>query len=144
MDFEKLSDRLKGFIQSAQTLAVREGNPQITPEHLLKVLLDDPEGLASGLISRDGGDPKQALEKTEAALAKLPKVSGSGATQPHMAVVLARVIDQAEQMATKAGDSLSLIHISEPTRLRRISYAVFCLKKKKKTKQKHQNHPQYY
>ena len=105
MDFEKLSDRLKGFIQLAQTLAVREGNPQITPEHLLKVLLDDPEGLASGLISRAGGNPKQALEKTEAALAKLPKVSGSGATQPHMAVVLARVIDQAEQMATKAGDS---------------------------------------
>ena len=78
MDFEKLSDRLKGFLQSAQTLAVREGNPQITPEHLLKVLLDDPEGLASGLISRAGGNAKQALEKTEAALAKLPKVSGGG------------------------------------------------------------------
>ena len=105
MDFEKLSDRLKGFIQSAQTLAVREGNPQIAPEHLLKVLLDDPEGLASGLISRAGGNAKQALEKTEAALAKLPKVSGSGATQPHMAAALARVLDQAEQMATKAGDS---------------------------------------
>src|SRR5665809_44700 len=105
MDFEKLSDRLKGFLQSAQTLAVRDGNPQITPEHLLKVLLDDPEGLASGLIGRAGGDPKQALERTEAALAKLPKVSGQGAAQPHMAVVLARVIDQAEQMATKAGDS---------------------------------------
>ena len=105
MDFEKLSDRLKGFIQSAQTLAVREGNPQITPEHLLKVLLDDPEGLASGLISRAGGNPKQALEKTEAALAKLPKVSGGGAAQPHMAAALARVLDQAEQMATKAGDS---------------------------------------
>ena len=69
MDFEKLSDRLKGFIQSAQTLAVREGNPQITPEHLLKVLLDDPEGLAAGLISRARGNPKQALEKTEAVLA---------------------------------------------------------------------------
>ena len=81
MDFEKLSDRLKGFVQSAQTLAVREGNPQITPEHLLKVLLDDPEGLAAGLISRAGGNPKQALEKTEAALAKLPKVSGGGAAQ---------------------------------------------------------------
>jgi ATP-dependent Clp protease ATP-binding subunit ClpB len=105
MDFEKLSDRLKGFIQSAQTLAVREGNPQITPEHLLKVLLDDPEGLASGLITRAGGNAKQALEKTEATLAKLPKVSGSGATQPHMAAALARVLDQAEQMATKAGDS---------------------------------------
>ena len=105
MDFEKLSDRLKGFIQSAQTLAVREGNPQITPEHLLKVLLDDPEGLAAGLISRAGGNPKQALEKTEAALAKLPKVSGGGAAQPHMAAALARVFDQAEQMASKAGDS---------------------------------------
>jgi ATP-dependent Clp protease ATP-binding subunit ClpB len=105
MDFEKLSDRLKGFIQSAQTLAVREGNPQITPEHLLKVLLDDPEGLASGLISRAGGNAKQALEKTEAALTKLPKVSGAGATQPHMAAALARVLDQADQMATKAGDS---------------------------------------
>jgi len=105
MDFEKLSDRLKGFIQSAQTLAVREGNPQITPEHLLKVLLDDPEGLVAGLIARSGGNAKQALEKTEAALAKLPKVSGGGASQPHMAAALARVLDQAEQMATKAGDS---------------------------------------
>jgi ATP-dependent Clp protease ATP-binding subunit ClpB len=105
MDFEKLSDRLKGFLQSAQTLAVREGNPQITPEHLLKVLLDDPEGLAAGLIKRAGGDPKSALEKTEAVLAKLPKVTGGGAAQPHMAAVLARVLDQAEQMASKAGDS---------------------------------------
>ncbi len=105
MDFEKLSDRLKGFLQSAQTLAVREGNPQITPEHFLKVLLDDPEGLSASLINRAGGNPKQALERTQAALAKLPKVSGSGATQPHMAAALARVLDQAEQMATKAGDS---------------------------------------
>ena len=105
MDFEKFSDRLKGFIQSAQTLALREGNPQITPEHLLKVLLDDPEGLASGLIQRAGGKPKEALERTEAALTKLPKVSGGGATQPHMAAALGRVLDQAEQMATKAGDS---------------------------------------
>ena len=96
MDFEKLSARLKGFVQSAQTLAVREGNPQITPEHLLKVLLDDPEGLAAGLIKRAGGNPKQALEKTEAALAKLPRVSGGGAAQPHMAAALARVLDQAD------------------------------------------------
>jgi ATP-dependent Clp protease ATP-binding subunit ClpB len=105
MDFEKLSDRLKGFLQSAQTLGVREGNPQITPEHLLKVLLDDNEGLAAGLISRAGGNAKMALERTEAALAKLPKVSGGGAAQPHMAAALARVLDQAEQMAQKAGDS---------------------------------------
>ena len=105
MDFEKFSDRLKGFVQSAQTLALREGNPQITPEHLLKVLLDDPEGLASGLIAKADGRPKEALERTEAALAKLPKVSGGGASQPHMAPALGRVLDQAEQVATKAGDS---------------------------------------
>ena len=104
MDFEKFSDRLKGFVQSAQTLAIREGNPQVTPEHLLKVLLDDPEGLAAGLITKAGGRPKEALERTEAALAKLPKVSGGGA-QVHMAPALGRVLDQAEQLATKAGDS---------------------------------------
>ena len=104
MDFEKLSDRLKGFIQSAQTIALRDGNPQITPDHLLKALLDDPEGMAAGLIGRAGGDAKQALQRTDAALAKLPKVSGSGATQPQMTPALSRVLDQAEQVATKAGD----------------------------------------
>jgi ATP-dependent Clp protease ATP-binding subunit ClpB len=105
MDFEKLSDRLKGFLQAAQTIAVRDGNPQITPEHLLKALLDDPEGLAAGLIGRAGGDAKTALQRTDTALAKLPKVSGAGATQPQMTPGLSRVLDQAEQMATKAGDS---------------------------------------
>ena len=105
MDFEKLSDRLKGFVQAAQTIAVRDGNPQITPEHLLKALLDDPEGMVSGLIARAGGNPKMALQRTEAALAKLPKVSGGGATQPQLSPALSRVLDQAEQMATKAGDS---------------------------------------
>jgi ATP-dependent Clp protease ATP-binding subunit ClpB len=105
MDFEKLSDRLKGFLQAAQTIAVRHGNPQIVPEHLLKALLDDPEGLAAGLINRAGGNAKQALQRTDSALAKLPKVSGSGAAQPHMTPALSRVLDQAEQIATKAGDS---------------------------------------
>jgi len=105
MDFEKLSDRLQGFLQAAQTIAVRDGNPQIVPEHLLKALLDDPEGLAAGLINRAGGNAKQALQRTDAALAKLPKVSGSGAAQPHMTPALSRVLDQAEQIATKAGDS---------------------------------------
>jgi ATP-dependent Clp protease ATP-binding subunit ClpB len=105
MDFEKLSDRLKGFLQASQTIAVRGGNPQITPEHLLKALLDDPEGLAAGLIGRAGGDAKVALQRTDAALAKLPKVSGGGATQPQMTPGLSRVLDQAEQIATKAGDS---------------------------------------
>jgi ATP-dependent Clp protease ATP-binding subunit ClpB len=105
MDFEKLSDRLKGFLQAAQTIALRDGNPQVTPEHFLKALLDDEQGLAAGLIARAGGDPKSALARTDAALAKLPKVSGSGAQAPQMTPALGRVLDQAEQMATKAGDS---------------------------------------
>jgi ATP-dependent Clp protease ATP-binding subunit ClpB len=105
MDFEKLSDRLRGFLQAAQTIAVRDGNPQITPEHLLKALLDDAEGLAAGLIGRAGGDARTALQRTDTALAKLPKVSGSGATQPQMTPGLSRVLDQAEHIATKAGDS---------------------------------------
>src|SRR6187455_3054583 len=105
MDFEKLSDRLKGFLQAAQTIAVRHGNPQIVPEHVLKALLDDPEGLAAGLINRAGGNAKQALQRTDAALTKLPKVAGSGAARPHMTPALSRVLDQAEQIATKAGDS---------------------------------------
>ena len=79
MDFEKYTDRARGFVQSAQSLALREGQQQFTPEHLLKVLLDDPEGLAAGLIDRAGGRSREALSAVEAALAKLPKVSGSGA-----------------------------------------------------------------
>ncbi len=104
MDIEKYTDRAKGFIQSAQMLALREGNPQITPEHLLKVLLDDPEGIAAGLIDRSGGNARAALSAVEAALAKLPKVSGSGATQPSASPALLRVLDASEQAAAKAGD----------------------------------------
>ena len=79
MDFEKLTDRARGFVQAAQSLALREGHQQFAPEHLLKVLLDDPEGLAAGLIDRSGGRSREALSAVEAALAKIPKVSGSGA-----------------------------------------------------------------
>jgi ATP-dependent Clp protease ATP-binding subunit ClpB len=105
MDFEKYTERVRGFIQSAHSLALREGHPQFTPEHLLKVLLDDPEGLCAGLIDRSGGNAKQALKDVEAALKKLPKVSGGGASQPQMAPALARIFDQAEKIAQKAGDS---------------------------------------
>ena len=105
MNFEKFTDRARGFLQSAQGLAVREGHQRLSPEHLLKVLLDDPEGLAAGLISRAGGRPGDALAKTEQALAKLPKVSGSGAGQIFMAPNLAKVFDQAEKLSEKAGDS---------------------------------------
>src|SRR5438477_11148719 len=105
MDFEKYTDRARGFVQSAQSLAQREGHQQFAPEHLLKVLLDDPESLASGLIDRSGGRSREALTAVEAALAKLPKVSGAGAGQVYLAQALARVFDQAEKVAEKAGDS---------------------------------------
>ena len=73
MNFEKYTDRAKGFVQSAQSMALREGHQQFAPEHLLKVLLDDPEGLAAGLIDRSGGNSRQALQAVEAALGQDPE-----------------------------------------------------------------------
>ena len=104
MNFEKYTDRARGFIQSAQSMALREGHQQFAPDHVLKVLLDDPEGLAAGLIDRSGGNSRQALADVEAALAKMPKVSGSGA-QLYLAPETARVFEAAEKAAEKAGDS---------------------------------------
>jgi ATP-dependent Clp protease ATP-binding subunit ClpB len=105
MNIEKYTDRSKGFIQSAQSLALREGHQQFTPEHILKVLLDDPEGLAAGLIDRSGGASRQALLAVEAALGKMPKVTGGGSGQVYLAPTTTRVFDIAEKMAEKAGDS---------------------------------------
>src|SRR5437016_4762244 len=105
MDFEKYTDRARGFVQSAQSLALREGHQQFAPEHVLKVLLDDPEGLAAGLIDRSGGRSREALSAVEAALAKLPKVTGLGAGQIYLAPSIARVFDQAQKIAENAGDS---------------------------------------
>ena len=105
MDFEKYTERSRGFLQAAQSLALREGHQRFTPEHVLKVLLDDEEGLASGLIKASGGDPRLALAHVEASLAKMPKVSGGGAGQVYLAPELARVFDAAQKLATKSGDS---------------------------------------
>src|SRR6266545_295720 len=106
MDFEKYTDRAQGFIQSAQSLALREGHQQFVPEHLLKVLLDDPEGLCAGLIDRAGGNSREARLLVDAAVAKMPKVSGSGAGgQLYLSPTLARVFETAEKAAEKAGDS---------------------------------------
>jgi ATP-dependent Clp protease ATP-binding subunit ClpB len=106
MNLEKFTDRAKGFLQSAQTVAIRMSHQRIGPEHLLKALLEDAEGMASGLIRAAGGDPAIALKETDAALAKVPAVSGSGAQQtPGLDNDAVRVLDQAEQIATKAGDS---------------------------------------
>jgi ATP-dependent Clp protease ATP-binding subunit ClpB len=105
MNLEKYTERARSFVQSAQSLALREGHQQFTPEHVLKVLLDDEEGLAAGLIDRAGGNSRQALSEVETALAKLPKVEGSGAGQLYMAPTTARLFDNAEKIAQKAGDS---------------------------------------
>jgi ATP-dependent Clp protease ATP-binding subunit ClpB len=104
MDFEKYTDRAKGFVQAAQSLALREGHQQFGTDHLLKVLLDDPEGLVAGLIKRAGGRPEDALSAVERVLAKRPKVSGGGAGQVYLAPDLARVFDSADRIAAKAGD----------------------------------------
>ncbi|MDO8877425.1 MAG: ATP-dependent chaperone ClpB [Pseudolabrys sp.] len=105
MNFEKYTDRARGFVQSAQSMALREGHQQFSPDHMLKVLLDDPEGLAAGLIDRSGGNSRQVLRDVEAALGKIPKVSGAGAGQVYLSPQLARVFDAAEKAGEKAGDS---------------------------------------
>src|SRR5271167_2777510 len=105
MNLEKYTERARGFVQAAQSLALREGHQQFTTEHLLKVLLDDEEGLAAGLIDRAGGNSREALRQVEQALGKLPKVEGSGAGQLYIAPAMARLFDNAEKIAQKAGDS---------------------------------------
>jgi len=105
MDLEKFTERARGFLQSAQGLALRSNHQTLKPEHLLKVLLDDEEGLAARLIRAAGGRPEQALQQTEMALAKIPRVEGAGAGQIYMAPETGRLLDAAEQAAKKAGDS---------------------------------------
>ncbi len=106
MNLEKFTDRAKGFLQSAQTVAIRMSHQQIAPEHLLKALLEDEQGMAAGLITAAGGDPRRAVTETDAALARIPAVSGSGAQNtPGLSADAVRVLDQAEQIAQKTGDS---------------------------------------
>jgi ATP-dependent Clp protease ATP-binding subunit ClpB len=106
MNLEKFTDRAKGFLQSAQTVAIRMSHQRISPEHLLKALLEDSEGMCAGLIKAAGGDAAAATRETDAALAKVPAVSGGGAQQtPGLDNDAVRVLDQAEQVAQKAGDS---------------------------------------
>jgi len=106
MNLEKFTDRAKGFLQSAQTVAIRMSHQRITTEHLLKALLEDGEGMASGLIQRAGGQPQAGHAAVDAALAKIPAVSGGGAqSTPGLDNDAVRVLDQAEQIAGKSGDS---------------------------------------
>ena len=106
MNLEKFTDRAKGFLQSAQTVAIRNNHQRISPTHLLKALLEDDQGMAAGLIQRAGGNPQAARDGVDEALAKIPAVSGGGAQQtPGLDNDSVRVLDQAEQIAQKAGDS---------------------------------------
>ena len=104
MNIEKYSERVRGFLQSAQSYALGEGHQQFGPEHILKVLLDDEQGMAASLIERAGGDAKKAQLANDAALAKMPKVSG-GNGQIYLSQPLAKVFNTAEDAAKKAGDS---------------------------------------
>ena len=104
MNLEKFTERSRGFVQAAQTIAMRESHQRLTPEHLLKALMDDEEGLASNLITRAGGDPKAVLTAVDASLAKIPQVTGEGA-QAYLDNTTAKVLAEAEAVAKKAGDS---------------------------------------
>ncbi|MBA49730.1 MAG: ATP-dependent chaperone ClpB [Paracoccus sp. (in: a-proteobacteria)] len=104
MNMEKFTERSRGFLQAAQTIAIREENQRVVPEHLLKALMDDDQGLASNLITRSGGDAKRVQQAVDQAVAKLPKVSG-GNSQVYVDPSMVRVLDEAEKVAKKAGDS---------------------------------------
>ena len=104
MDLNKFTERARGFVQAAQTIAMREGHQRLTPEHLLKALMDDDQGLASNLITRAGGAPSRVVEALTLAMGKQPKVSGD-AGQVYLDTATGKVLDEAETLARKAGDS---------------------------------------
>ncbi len=105
MNIEKFTDRAKGFLQSAQTVAIRMNHQRVTPDHLLKALLEDGQGMAAGLIRAAGGQPQAAVAAVDEALARVPAVSGSGAQSVAWDNDTVRLLDSAEQIAAKAGDS---------------------------------------
>ncbi len=104
MNLEKFTERARGFLQAAQTIAARENHQALKPEHLLKAFLDDDQGLASNLITRAGGEPKRVAEALAVTLAKLPKVKGDTG-QVYIDTATVKVLDEAERIATKAADS---------------------------------------
>ena len=111
MEFENYTERARGVVQSAQTLALKSNHQQLTPLHVLKVILEDREGLASGIIDAAGGVAARAYEATNAEFIKLPRVEGSGAGQVYLAPETARLFEQAEQLAEKNGDSFVTVEM---------------------------------
>ena len=104
MDLSKFTERARGSVQAAQTIAIRDGHQRLAPEHILKAILDDEQGLASNLITRAGGRPDRVVEANDLALSKIPTVSGADG-QVYLDGQTAKVLDEAEKIATKAGDS---------------------------------------
>jgi ATP-dependent Clp protease ATP-binding subunit ClpB len=117
MNFEKFTERSRGFLQAAQTIAMRESHQRVLPEHLLKALMDDEQGLASNLIRKAGGEPARVGEAVEALVAKQPKVSG-GDGQTYIDPSLVRVLDEAEAVAKKAGDAFVRRYDGSPEEIR--------------------------
>src|SRR3546814_3855790 len=110
MNLEKFTDRAKGFLQAAQTIAIRMNHQRISPEHVAKALLEDNQGMAAGLIANSGGDTARAVAGIDALLAKVPAVSGSGAPQtPGLDNDAVRLLDQAEQVAATAGGEFAAV-----------------------------------
>ena len=104
MDLSKFTERSRGFVQAAQTIAMREGHQRLVPEHVLKALMDDPEGLAANLITKSGGDAARVREAVDREIEKQPKVSGD-AGQTYLDSVTVKVLIEAEALAKKVGDS---------------------------------------
>ena len=104
MNLEKFTERSRGFVQAAQTIAMRENHQRLAPEHMLKALMDDEEGMAAGLIRKAGGDAKRVAEAVDAAVGRIPVVTGDGG-QVYLDKATGRVLDEAEKLAKKAGDS---------------------------------------
>ena len=104
MDLSKFTERSRGFIQAAQTIAMRENHQRLVPEHLLKALMDDEQGLAANLIKRAGGAPERVRDAVDTAISKIPQVSGDTG-QPYLDSATAKVLGEAEKVAKKAGDS---------------------------------------
>ncbi|MDJ0638335.1 MAG: ATP-dependent chaperone ClpB [Paracoccaceae bacterium] len=104
MDLEKFTERSRGFLQAAQTIAARESHQRLAPEHLLKALMDDDQGMAANLIRAAGGAPERVVQAVDTALGKIPKVQGD-AGQTYLDQSTMKVLDEAEKIAKKAGDS---------------------------------------
>ena len=104
MDLEKFTERSRGFLQAAQTIAMRDSHQRLAPEHLLKALLDDDQGLASNLIKRAGGKPERVVQAVDMALSKVPQITGDTG-QIYMDSTTGKVLAEAEKISKKAGDS---------------------------------------